>query len=65
MSSGGDLSLAFSPVQHDVTYKAAMGPVGVLELLYDLGEAMLMNCTHPSLQPSIIHPSIISSDRHM
>lgn len=65
MSSGGDLSLACSPVQHNVTYKAAMGPAGVVEPSYDLGEAMLMNCTHPSLQLSIIHPSIIPSDRHM
>lgn len=65
VSSGRDLSLASSPVQHDVTYKAAMGPGGVVEPIYDLREAVLMNCTHPSLQPSIIHPSIISSDRHM
>lgn len=65
VSSGGDLSLASSRVQHGVTYKAPMGPRGVVEPIYDLGKAMLMNCTHPSLQPSIIHPSIISSDRHM
>lgn len=65
MPGRGDLSLASSPVQHDVTYKAAMAPAGVVKPIYDLGQAMLMNCTHPSLQPSIIHPSIISSDRHM
>lgn len=65
VSSGGDLSLASLPGQYYVTYKAAMGPAGVVEPIYGLRKEMLMNCTHPSLQPSIIDLSINSSDSHM
>lgn len=65
VSSGWDLVRASLAVQRDVTYKAAIGPRGVVEPSYDLRKAMLMNCTRPLLQSSILHLSIISSDSHM
>lgn len=55
---GGDLSLVSLAVHHDVKDKAAICPAGVVEPSYDLRKAMLMSCTYPSPQPSIIHPSI-------
>lgn len=65
VSSGWDLGRASLPAPHDVTYKATIGPRGVFEPSYDLRKAMVMNCAHPSLQSSVLHPSIISSDSHM
>lgn len=58
VSLGGDLSLASLAAHHDVKDKAAIGPAGVVEPSYDLRKPMLMSCTYPSPQPSIIHPCI-------
>lgn len=65
MSRGhGDVSLAaaFSLAsllkRSSIEVTAVSGPAGVVAPSNDPRKAILMNCTHPSPKPSIIHPSI-------
>lgn len=58
VSLGAALGLAFLLVHPTIERNAPGGPAGVVELSSDPGKAILMNCAYPSVQQSIIYPSI-------